>query len=149
MIEVYRNLPFEQAASYRELFLRIAGGRLPLLFHCTAGKDRTGVAAALLLSAIGVPRRTILSDYLFTNEFMTTLVPFLERDSRYGAFLRKWRAVVTPLLRAEPEYIEAMFEAVATRHGGVEAYARDALSLHESVVPAIRTALLEPPPALP
>ncbi|HLY57705.1 MAG TPA: tyrosine-protein phosphatase [Stellaceae bacterium] len=143
MQDAYRSMPFEQAPSYRELFLQVAAGRLPLVFHCSAGKDRTGIAAALLLTAIGVPRHVVEEDYLMTNETTATLVQFVESDPRYGPFLRAWGDTAKPLLRAEPDYLSAMFEAVETRHGSVEAYLREALELPEQTVPAIRAALLE------
>ena len=143
MQDAYRNLPYEQAPSYRQLFLQVASGRLPLVFHCSAGKDRTGIAAALLLTAIGVPRHVVEEDYLVTNETTSTLVRFVESDTKYGPFLRAWGETAMPLLRAEPGYLSAMFEAVEARHGSVEAYLRDALELPESTVPAIRAALLE------
>ena len=55
-------------ASYRRLLTDLATEPVPQLFHCTAGKDRTGWAAALLLEIAGVDRDTILADYLLTNE---------------------------------------------------------------------------------
>lgn len=62
----YADMPFRNSA-YRLLFRLVAEGATPLLFHCTAGKDRTGVAAALLLRALGVSREDILRDYEITN----------------------------------------------------------------------------------
>ena len=58
----------EHLPRYRRLFeLLLEGGRLPLLFHCSAGKDRTGFGTALLLTALGVPRESVMADYLATN----------------------------------------------------------------------------------
>ncbi|MEG1381351.1 MAG: tyrosine-protein phosphatase [Ruthenibacterium sp.] len=62
----YRNLPFANRA-YCEMFAQIVAGNTPILFHCTAGKDRTGVAAALILRALGVSRADCMADYLITN----------------------------------------------------------------------------------
>ena len=59
-------MPFGNPA-YRALFGAIRAGQTPILFHCTAGKDRTGVAAALILKALGVSREDIVEDYLLTN----------------------------------------------------------------------------------
>lgn len=56
MIQGYRRLPFEQVPAHRELFRRLAAGDVPLVFNCSAGKDRAGTAAALILSALGVLR---------------------------------------------------------------------------------------------
>ena len=62
MIIAYRDMPYEQAESYREVFRCIADGGVPLILHCSAGKDRTGIAAALLL--LGVPRNQVIETYL-------------------------------------------------------------------------------------
>ena len=63
---VYRTMPFENPA-YRWMFDRLLSEKTPILFHCTAGKDRTGVAAALILLALGVPRTVVEQDYMLTN----------------------------------------------------------------------------------
>lgn len=65
-MDIYRAMPFGNAA-YQWMFDRLLAGQTPLLFHCTAGKDRTGVAAALILLALGVPRNVIEADYMRTN----------------------------------------------------------------------------------
>lgn len=66
-MEIYRAMPFGNRA-YQWMFDRLcAGSAVPLLFHCTAGKDRTGIAAALILLALGVERDTIEQDYMLTN----------------------------------------------------------------------------------
>lgn len=65
--ESYRTMPFNNPA-YQAMFRCMLRGEVPLLFHCTAGKDRTGVAAALILKALGVSREDILTDYLHTND---------------------------------------------------------------------------------
>lgn len=66
--ESYARMPFSNPA-YRALFQTIMEGGTPVLFHCTAGKDRTGVAAALILKALGASDETVMSDYLLTNEY--------------------------------------------------------------------------------
>jgi protein-tyrosine phosphatase len=84
MFEIYRALPYEQTGSYRELFSRIANGRVPILFNCSAGKDRTGLATALILSILGVPRAVIDEDYLLSNGVLEGLIEYMktviERD---------------------------------------------------------------------
>ena len=56
MIGLYRAIPLDHAASYRAMFAQMLAGRLPIIINCSAGKDRTGVGAALILAALGVPR---------------------------------------------------------------------------------------------
>ena len=91
----------------------------PLVFHCTAGKDRTGFAAALLLLALGVPRDTVLHDYLLTNDRLAARV-------HSGALPPQ---VARVLWRVQPEFLAAAFEAVDADYGGLEGYLRDGLLL--------------------
>lgn len=66
VVNDYVRLPFANPA-YRAMFAAIAAQEVPLLFHCTAGKDRTGIAAALILRALGVSRADVLEDFMRTN----------------------------------------------------------------------------------
>ena len=68
MIDLYRALPEWMAARIRGLFDCIANGSVPLVVHCAAGKDRTGVAIAVLLRAIDVSPQATIEDYLLTND---------------------------------------------------------------------------------
>ena len=67
MIDLYRALPAWIAAPLRGISSRIAQGDVPILVHCAAGMDRTGIAIALLLAVLDVPHETIIEDYLLTN----------------------------------------------------------------------------------
>jgi len=67
MTESYPRLLGTFHDQYRRVFAELLAGHAPLAFNCAAGKDRTGVAAALLLTALGVPRETVIADYLLTN----------------------------------------------------------------------------------
>ena len=68
----YRMLPFENEA-FRILFDELSKGHAPLVFHCATGKDRTGVFAMLLLLALGVPRETVLQDYLLSRDYFAEM----------------------------------------------------------------------------
>ena len=69
MRDSYRNYVRQNTPSYRALFAHLLEDRAPLVIHCTAGKDRTGFACALILHALGVPEDVIAEDYLLTNRF--------------------------------------------------------------------------------
>jgi protein-tyrosine phosphatase len=129
MVEAYRELPYEQADSYRELFRRVAGSDLPLLFHCSAGKDRTGVAAALLLSALDVSRDRIIEDYLLTDRFFERGLALVLGDPSMHRLTGVKRDLLEPMLRAERLYIEAMFQFLEQRHGSVDAYLQEVLGM--------------------
>jgi protein-tyrosine phosphatase len=138
MLTLYRELPFTQRAGYRALFMRLAEHRTPLLFHCSAGKDRTGVGAALLLSTLDVPLESILQDYQETNNFdlhkkfkgheLHTLAPAESLAAISGA---------------HPEYLEAALAAVIKHSGSIAGYLEKVLSLGAAEIDRARAHLLE------
>jgi protein-tyrosine phosphatase len=91
----------------------------PVLFHCTAGKDRTGVAAALLLTALDVPRAAIMEDYLLSNRF------FRRKGPNDADFLSD--EVREAVGRVRPSYLEAAFAAMTEGWGGPDEYLQKAL----------------------
>jgi protein-tyrosine phosphatase len=138
MLTLYRDLPFAQREGHRALFLRLAEHRTPLLFHCSAGKDRTGVGAALLLAALDVPRDRILEDYQETNNFdlrskfkgheIHTLAPAESLAAMSGA---------------HPEYLDAALAAVAAHCGSIAGYLQQVLQLGAAEIDRVRAHLLE------
>jgi len=143
MISLYRELPDQFAAAYRALFRQIAEGDLPLVFNCTAGKDRTGVAAALLLTAIGVSREQILEDYMLTEQFFERSCEMILADARALLLKDMDRDVWEPLMRVHPDYLNAMFDELMATYGSVENYMRERLGLDETQLARIRQHLLE------
>lgn len=139
MVTLYTSLPWEQAQPFGMALREIAGGHLPLLFHCAAGKDRTGALAALLLTILGVDRETILDDYLLTQHFFERN---RKRFLRYGSREGVDDAVWDPVLRVEESYLAAMFTALDAHAGGVNAYF-DEIGVNEAAREAIRGHLLE------
>lgn len=149
MAGFYRDLPRAHAPAYRELFDRLAEGETPLVFNCSAGKDRTGVAAALVLSALGVPRETILADYALSDDLVDYAAAFTPEDGQAPAedspwaFLRRLPpATVAPLLESDPAYLASALEAIEEEHGSVDAYLRDVLAVDERDLAALRAQLL-------
>lgn len=143
MTEVYRALPEAQAEAIAELFRRIAAGSLPLLIHCAAGKDRTGVAAALLLASLGVPRTAIESDFLRTRgDVGRALLETRAAMTRVGAHVDR-AGVLERIAYVYPDYLRAMFDAMDERHGSVAGYIHDHLKLDRAVVKAMRCRMLD------
>jgi protein-tyrosine phosphatase len=138
MLSLYRELPFTQREGYRTLFLRLAEHQTPLLFHCSAGKDRTGVGAALLLATLDVPRECILQDYQETNNFdlrskfkgheIHTLAPAESLAAMSGA---------------HPEYLEAALAAVVAHSGSITGYLQKVLCVSRAELDRVRAHLLE------
>ncbi len=142
MIAGYRQLPFEQAAAHRVLFNRLAAGEVPLVFNCAAGKDRAGTAAALILSALGVPRETVVEDYVLTDRVVDLEAIFLDRK-RENELSNQSRGVVSAVLKADSSYLHAALDAVEEKHGTVAAYLRDSLGIGAEALFAMRQSLLE------
>lgn len=140
---VYRKLPIEQAESYRAMFQLLLEGRVPFLFNCTAGKDRTGVAAALLLLALGMDRALIDEDYALTELMIEELERLLLGDPRYARLAQAPRAHYLPLLSARPEYLTVAFAEIDNRYGSVEAYFQEALGVGPAEITKLQDLLLE------
>jgi protein-tyrosine phosphatase len=138
MVALYRELPFTQREGYRTLFSRLADHRTPLLFHCSAGKDRTGVGAALLLSSLGVPGESILRDYQETNNF--------DLNSKFKGHEIQTLAPAESLAAmsgAHPEYLEAALAEIVERCGSIAGYLHTVLSLGAAEIDRVRAHLLE------
>jgi protein-tyrosine phosphatase len=119
------------------MFAELLAGDVPLAFHCTAGKDRTGVAAALLLTALGVPRATIVDDYLLSNRHMA---PMPAHPTGFWAKLSP--EAVRTFAGVDRRYIDAVF-AVTDRHpGGVMGYLKDRLGVGPREIAKLRTLYL-------
>lgn len=143
MIALYRVIPVDHAESFSAMFARIADGRVPLLINCSAGKDRTGVGAALILSVLGVPRQTIVEDYLATNAHADWDWLLAQRDTLVAKASRTRADVLTPLLRADAAYLDSLFTTLDEKHGGVDGYLNDVLGVDAAARKAIRGMLLD------
>jgi protein-tyrosine phosphatase len=114
----------------------------PVLFHCAAGKDRTGFAAAIILRILGVPHEIVVEDYLLTNQyFLPTHQPGLTmlRLMKGGAA----SAAVRGFMEARPEYLAAAFSTIFREHGSFEEYIYKALDLTMHDTERLRALYLE------
>ena len=131
----YADYPRLYAPACRAILGRlIAEEAPPLLFHCTAGKDRTGFAAAVVLEALGVPRGTIMEDYLLTNRHW-------DRGDREPEGLP--REIYEPVFSARKEYLNASWAALDRDHGSLEAWLATAVGFGAEDRARLRAAMLE------
>jgi len=126
----------------------------PMLIHCSAGKDRSGIAASLILEALGVDREAIMQDYLLTNEVSHTRqkAALLARErtnlrsvgrGRTGPSAEAW----FPIVGVEPEMLNAFYADIDEHFGSVDAYL-DELGVDQAARSALAAALTtEPQPA--
>lgn len=140
----YRDTPYRFADIYRQMFAQIKAQGAPLAFNCSAGKDRTGIAAALVLTVLGVSREAIIQDYLLSNEYFNASKIEKQPDDQTGAFLAKLPAdAVEALMGVDRSYIEAAFAEIDTRPGGMDAYLRDELDVTQADIAAMRARYLQ------
>ena len=143
MLSGYRELPFEQSPAYRRIFMHLASNEVPLIFNCSAGKDRAGTAAALVLSALGVKRETIIEDFILTNEVVDLRTALTSRSDKASMLSQRSPEVVSAILDADPRYIESALDSVQERHGSIERYLHDVLNINHQDLVSIRRHLLE------
>lgn len=130
MEQLYRGLPFRPvlAGSFRLYFRALAKGQGPSLLHCVAGKDRTGLGAALLQTLLGVHPDDVMADYLLTNTAG-------DQERRLAALRSHMSGggmddgALRILMGVEPSFLNAAFASIRERHGSVEAYAAEVLDV--------------------
>jgi len=150
MIDMYRDLPRWIAPRVRGLFECVANERLPVVVHCSAGKDRTGFTIAVLLAALGVDEQTILQDYLYTNE-VGHFDEFVQRRrvARLGlSDERHPLSRMAPELRqvlfaADADYLGAALQQLEHEFGGALGYLRELVGIGAPELAQLRASLLE------
>ena len=138
---LYRHMPFAHHLAYRALIDTVLKGK-PVLYHCAAGKDRTGVATALLLALLGVELEAIRADYALSEAAVeTTIANFLTKAGSEvvrGTPPHIWR----PLMASDPAYLDSMFEEINRLYGSMQRYAREVLGFGDDVGNRLRDVLL-------
>lgn len=146
MRQTYRGFgrAFEQQLP-RLFSMFLADETLPALIHCTAGKDRTGFACAMLLYALGADERTIVADYLSTAQFIGSESILLATAKMLEAYLGEAPdgEVVKAVAGIRGEYIEAALGEVRRTHGSLERYLRVVGGLDEERRACLQALLLE------
>ncbi|OUM31378.1 autotransporter outer membrane beta-barrel domain-containing protein [Pseudomonas putida] len=115
------------------LFNELAAADGAALFHCTAGKDRTGWTAAVLLSIAGVDDATIMSNYLATNDYTAARVA-----ATLAAMPASMAAIYAPLLGVEASYLQAGLDEVSAEYGSMDNYLKQGLGLSQETIYVLR-----------
>ena len=150
MLTMYERLPFGLQPRLAGVFAALdhaAPGAA--IVHCTAGKDRTGVAVALVLESLGVRREAIVEDYTLTNTAVDLRSQLLGQDGTGAGLAATVESILAlsataqeAMLAARPEYILASLGAIEARHGSVRQYLLDELALEPAMLERLRERLL-------
>lgn len=147
MLEYYRQLPFQRRHIdlYRRYFEALAASEGPILVHCAAGKDRTGIICALTHHMAGVHDDDIRADYLLTNnhERMVARLPMMREyvAETAGGRTPTDEALITAM-RVEAEYLDMAFKVMTEAHGSLDGYLDDVLGLNPDLRGRIHDRLL-------
>ena len=144
MVEINRGFvadPRQREAFGAALRLLCSPGRLPLLYHCTGGKDRAGWMTAIVLTALGVPRELVLRDYLLSNDFHRTDYQKLRLDLVKTGIVAD-PELVRPVLELSATYLGAAFEEADRQYGSFGRFLAYGLEVSEVMLTGLRRALL-------
>lgn len=131
-IEVYEN------------FLRgLIDDEGPILFHCTAGKDRAGFAAAITLIALGVSKEDVIKDYMKTNQFTKKRIEEIIKQIELMTLYQTDAEILRPLLGVEREYIETAFHTAEEEYGSIENFIKNGLNISDEDIKKLRNKFLE------
>ena len=137
---MYSTVLDERGQMVKEILEAVSQpGTLPAVFHCTAGKDRTGVLAALLLGIAGVPHERIVEDYVLSARFLygsSTVPPDGSGANEFPPF-EEYQAMWCP-----PDAMGLTLDHLDSKYGGIEGYARS-VGVDDATLSNIRNALVE------
>lgn len=122
LMDGYRSAVFNNLA-YKELLDCMENEeRMPILVHCTAGKDRTGFASALILLILGVPEETVIKDYLLSNEYRKSKNEEIIKSIKKISNNPKHFELLNMMLEVRREYIEASFKEIRDKYENIDKY---------------------------
>ncbi|MEM8900478.1 MAG: tyrosine-protein phosphatase, partial [Bacteroidota bacterium] len=141
MMEMNRSYVEDYSEEYKQFFrLLLEDENYPLLFHCTAGKDRTGFASALILSALGVSREDIMDEYLMSNYYLHDNSEEILKKA--ALFLGMSHQKLRGIMEVRTEYLQAAFTSIEEKYGSVENYLDEELNIGPLEIEQLKETLL-------
>ena len=146
MQDVTRELARDHVNAYKQLMLELVSTEKGFLLHCTAGKDRTGFGAAMILTLLGVDRETVLHDYLVSNEatelMQRTRERMLQSMKRNGLSEVVDEGMLQIMSTVRAEYLQAAYDEIDYHYGGIKGYLEE-IGITEAEEQALEARLLE------
>jgi protein-tyrosine phosphatase len=147
IMEFYLSAPEDFADRLTAIFELLGAHEAPLVMHCTAGKDRTGVAAAIVLRALGVSAQAVIEDYALSDRLIDLQELYgagnFQRNGSWGFLSELSPEIRAPLIASEPAYLEAMLDTLDQRYGSLEGYLASRLGVTDAALGHIRDLYLD------
>ena len=142
LIETNKEFISDFSGVFKSFIESLVENQEPTLFHCTAGKDRAGFAAALVLLAVGVPEEIVIEDYMKTNKYTEeTIQDYINKINLYS--LGNVDAeILRPLLGVEERFIRAALDEIKLNYGNVESFIKDGLEIPDESIVELKNFLL-------
>ncbi len=146
MLQTYRNFPGGFSEQLRPLFDALLDvRRMPVLVHCTAGKDRTGFACAMVMHALGADEETIFAEYLRTGDVLVNSPLAASLGEMLSHHLRRAMdpATIAVIMGVEEDFLGAAFDALHSNYGSIDAYLEQVAGMNAARCEQLRARLLE------
>lgn len=126
----YHSFAFKRTAEIKEILNLISEEKnLPALIHCSAGKDRTGLIAAIIQLLAGARQEEVIEDYLVSNHLLAERSQMITNSIRFMSFYRISTERIKPLLEARREYLENVLNLIYNKYGSIENYLLEACGM--------------------
>lgn len=134
MLEFYKDYVTENPEIIKKIITEILDSEQPILYHCTAGKDRTGIITALILTILKFDKQTIYNDYLLSNNYRKKLVDKRLNLANTLHFLypKMDISVLEKLSWVETDYLDAAFNEINKKYGSLDHYIQQVLGISEN-----------------
>jgi len=143
LIDANKEFVTNYADVYENFLRGLIDEDAPTLFHCTAGKDRAGFAAAITLIALGVSKEDVINDYMKTNAFTQERIEEILGQIELMSLYQSDVEILRPLLGVEQIYIETAFRTAEKKYGSLENFIRNGLNISDEDIQKLRNKFLE------
>lgn len=145
MVNMYKDIVFSEYSQekFKEFFDVILNSNGPVLYHCTGGKDRTGMASMFILSILGVSKEDILNDYTASDIFNKRHNFILQTLMNLFLWVRNYKKLLSVMLYSKRYYMEETIKAIEDKFGSIINYLEDVLGIDKSKQEKLKRMLLE------
>ena len=141
MPRIYGRYLQVSAPSFSEIISELTSGATPAVFHCAAGKDRTGVVAAILLSAVGVTRDAVIEDFMETESVLADIIAYLHRRPAYADVVLRFPPGT---MDVDPKFMSDFLDDVERTYGGTSAWLTEHAGVTAESIARLEQLLVEP-----